>query len=401
MSKRGVALLIPATILLLYLLAKTTSGGRLQFGLVGLDVDTVDTDAPDNDGRGLAAHVYSANNRGNGAVCRKPYDARYPLSPFIDNPTETIFNFASVADLDAASSSSRNGTQEWVTYVLKGKLKYNKLEKIYSIERNKDHEIAHGSFAFDDRGMELSELITYDNRILAVDDKSGILYEQTGEIFTPRLLLPNGDGTPVHTGRGFKGEWMAVKDEILYVGSVGKPHIKNGQVVHTGNMWVKAIDCNGVITHHDWTKNYQNILNTLGYGNGYIVHEAVVWSPTLAKWLLMPRLVSELPYDQNTEHLMGKNLLIFADETFTNIHFTEVGDVDPLLGCSTIKLIPNTGDRHILMVKTKEFECHRDGVDTRATCQTESHVSVVDIDGHVLMPQEPLANYKIEGIEFV
>ena len=42
---------------------------------------------------------------------------------------------------------------------------------------------------------------------------------------------------------GFKGEWMAVKDEKLYVGGLGKEWTTtDGEYVHSYPQWVKSID---------------------------------------------------------------------------------------------------------------------------------------------------------------
>jgi len=42
---------------------------------------------------------------------------------------------------------------------------------------------------------------------------------------------------------GFKGEWMAVKNEKLFVGGLGKEWTTaSGEVLHSHPQWIKVID---------------------------------------------------------------------------------------------------------------------------------------------------------------
>lgn len=337
--------------------------------------------------------------------CTKEWDDAYPLTGFTDDGLKTEFQFVTVSDLDEASKVHVAGEEPaWVSYVLKGTLTYNKADKQYKMSHEKTHQNVYGYHAFRGRGMELSELATYNGDILAVDDKSGIIYrlddpQSDAPAVVPHALLHSGDVKELSTARGFKGEWLTVKDTNLYAGSVGKPFTRNGVVEHTDNLWVNILDCNGAITGENWSYFYDRILRESGYGGGYMVHEAVQWNPTLQKWMFMPRRASHLPYDSATEEFMGTNLLILADEDFMNIQTVKVGEVVPELGCSSIKTIPNTGDRHLVVVKTREIGCA--SPQDNKTCVTESYLSVVDTDGNVLMPLTKLAGYKIEGFEFI
>ena len=45
------------------------------------------------------------------------------------------------------------------------------------------------------------------------------VFEVVGERLVPWVILEDGPG---RQDKGFKGEWMAVKDHTLYVGGLGK-----------------------------------------------------------------------------------------------------------------------------------------------------------------------------------
>jgi len=45
------------------------------------------------------------------------------------------------------------------------------------------------------------------------------VFEVREDAVLPRYILGNGDG---NVDKGFKCEWMTVKDGLLYVGSTGK-----------------------------------------------------------------------------------------------------------------------------------------------------------------------------------
>uniref|UniRef100_A0A914L7X8 Uncharacterized protein n=1 Tax=Meloidogyne incognita TaxID=6306 RepID=A0A914L7X8_MELIC len=60
--------------------------------------------------------------------------------------------------------------------------------------------------------MELSALAVFDNYLVTVDDRTGIVYN-----LVPWVILNNGPGS----SKQFKGEWMTIKDDCLVVGSLG------------------------------------------------------------------------------------------------------------------------------------------------------------------------------------
>lgn len=59
------------------------------------------------------------------------------------------------------------------------------------------------------------------------------------------MILVDGNG---RSEKGFKSEWATVKDEVLYVGSMGKEWTTaTGQFVSNDPMWVKAINIHGEV----------------------------------------------------------------------------------------------------------------------------------------------------------
>lgn len=56
-------------------------------------------------------------------------------------------------------------------------------------------------------------------KLYTVDDRTGVVFEILGNTAVPRHILTDGDG---NVAKGFKAEWMAVKDYKLYVGGMGK-----------------------------------------------------------------------------------------------------------------------------------------------------------------------------------
>ena len=65
----------------------------------------------------------------------------------------------------------------------------------------------------------------------------------------PWQILADGDG---NSNKGFKGEWMTVKDRKLYVGGIGMEYVlPNGAIASEGGKFVKIIDHQGL----KWIKN--------------------------------------------------------------------------------------------------------------------------------------------------
>ncbi|GJD09783.1 Apyrase [Galdieria sulphuraria] len=233
----------------------------------------------------------------------------------------------------------------------------------------------------DGRGMELSDLCRFQNRTLAPDDRTGIIYEIvnplggingiTGAPYAAtRYVLPDGNGNEV---KGFKGEWMTVKDGFLYVGSHGRERTdaKNGTHIESYNpMWIKRIDSRGNIEHIDWSENYNAVRKAVGASfPGYLENEAVLWSSRRRSWIFLPRRWSLEPYDDEKNE--------FREEK----------------GFSSARFVPGSKETLICALRTIEHE------EKKAYA---TYMTIFSIEsGNVVLPDTLIGNQKYEGIEFL
>lgn len=139
--------------------------------------------------------------------------------------------------------------------------------------------------------MELSELVVYNGKLLTFDDRTGFVYEIINDKIVPWIMLVDGDG---HTMKGFKSEWATVKEQTLYVGSMGKEWTTGeGDFESYDPMYVKAVSMNGEVKHLNWVDNYKTIRSIMDITwPGYMIHESGVWSSENRKWYFLPRRCS-------------------------------------------------------------------------------------------------------------
>lgn len=239
------------------------------------------------------------------------------------------------------------------------------------------------------RGMELSELVKFQNELLSVDDRTGVVYSIESNSVVPRYILVDGNG---HSKKGFKGEWMTVKDHYLYVGGFGKPWTTpSGQILNYDPMWVKRISPEGVIDHIYWKRNYEALMRAAGVDYpGYLYYEAVCWSHYHEKWFFLPRRLSKEQYDDKKDEVMGSNVMFVVDEMFKSIQVKTVGPLNPTHGFSSFKFLPYSKDEIIVALKSEEVD---GGVKT--------YITMFTIHGTVLMPEQLIGDRKFEGIEFL
>ena len=184
------------------------------------------------------------------------------------------------------------------------------------------------------RGCELSELIKFHDNLYTFDDRSGIMFQvknfarsdsADAPFLVPRHIFIEGPGDI--NDKGLKIEWATQKDGTLVVGSFGKEYTNNkGEVLHANNLWTVVYRADGTVAHVNWKANYDAMRATLGYAHpGYMIHEAVVWSPHFRKWYVFPRRVSRDPYDDVTDEKKGSNTIIIASHDFSEVTATTVG----------------------------------------------------------------------------
>lgn len=242
------------------------------------------------------------------------------------------------------------------------------------------------------RAMELSDLCVFDGRLLAADDRTGVVYEIKEQKAIPWLLLNDGPG---NVTKGLKAEWMTVKDKRLYVGGLGKEWTTTtGEYVNDHPMWVKAITPKGEIEHISWYDVYIKVRRAMGIEYpGYMIHEAVQWSDVHNSWFFLPRRASKEVYNEVDDESRGANVLIVGDASLSSFRVVTIGKTNNLAkGFSGFQFIPGTRDRLIIAVKSEE----RDGK------PVASYVTVFDVEGHVILEDTPLHGaHKFEGIAFV
>jgi soluble calcium-activated nucleotidase 1 len=255
--------------------------------------------------------------------------------------------------------------------------------------------------------MELSELTIYLDRLLSFDDRTGTVFEILNKdkgkdsYVVPRFVITEGDGD---TDKGMKWEWATVKDNDLYMGSMGKEYTNpDGSVANTNNLWIAVLTPRGELIRKDWTKQYNTVQDALGAARpGYIINEAVLWSPHMKKWVFLPRRVSSEAYDEVVDERRGSNKVVLVNEDFTDAQVIDIQmkEVDPLHGFSTFAFVPNTNDQHALAIRSVEEDCVG-GEESK--CKQRTYFLVFDVTtGEVLMDEVKFnADTKYEGVEFV
>jgi soluble calcium-activated nucleotidase 1 len=202
--------------------------------------------------------------------------------------------------------------------------------------------------------------------------------------------MPSGDGRS--TAKGLKCEWMTIKDEVLYAGSIGKEYVRDGKIVSQDNTWVKTLDRVGGVHHIDWRVIYDKLRDFTGTAYpGYIVHEAVGWSEQMRKWVFLPRRMSTEAYDEKADELKGANIALIVDEDFGAIKKVTVGPQVPSHGFSSFKFIPFR-ENEVLALKSEENGS-----------TIKSFMTVFDVlTGEILMEEtEVSSTTKFEGVEFL
>ena len=314
-----------------------------------------------------------------------------PTKPVATKNGAIQYRIGIITDLDE-NSKHPDKQLTWVSYLKRGNLLLNKnaVESKVSIEWNNKNEVFESSLAQGGRGMELSELICFDGKILSIDDRTGVVYQIVDRHVSPWVIMADGDG---REGKGFKGEWSAVKDGQLYIGGLGKEWTtKTGEVLNYNPQYVKVIGPSGAMTHVSWVDNYRRLLKAAGIKlPGYLIHESAAWSSINKKWFFLPRRASKLKYDDHEDERRGTNMILSCTEDFKDCDRTLVGPLNVTHGFSSFKFIPGTNEQQIVALKTQEV----DG-------KIASYIMAFDVHGRILMKEQKIpGSYKFEGIEFL
>ncbi|OXU32053.1 hypothetical protein TSAR_002858 [Trichomalopsis sarcophagae] len=316
------------------------------------------------------------------------YNKTYPLTAPVKQFTGMSYAIAIVTDLDTGSKSADH-QNTWQSFLKKGHLTWMPSRNLISVKWEDGVTSLSSSLGLKGRGMELSELVTFDGRLLTFDDRTGMVYFFDGDKVYPWLVLMDGNGK---SSKGFKSEWAAVKDEQLYVGSMGKEWTTaSGEFVNNNPQWIKVISPHGEVHSKNWMLNYKRLREAINIEfPGYMIHESGAWSSIHRKWFFLPRRCSKEQYNETKDEMMSCNVLLTADETFVNIEVTHIGTLVPVRGYSSFKFLPGSKDSIIVALKTEEYQG-----------QTATYITAFNIDGRIIMPDIKVSDKKFEGLEFV
>lgn len=231
------------------------------------------------------------------------------------------------------------------------------------------------------RGAEFSELVMFNGRLVTFDDRTGLVCEIRDESkLVPRQILMTGCGDEEF--KGFKGEWATLWGDKLVVGSHGKKRKQE---------WVKMINRNYTVESVDWRDRYQKMREAVGVGEqGYIIHEAAEWHPIRRQWLFFPRKVSAKAFVKSVdEKEAGSNLLIIANEDFSQIRTMAIGKQVAERGVSSFKILPGHPNECIGLKSVEIGD------------RTEAYLFCFNMDGEVLQEDILIGRYKCEGVEIL
>ncbi|KAG8293097.1 Soluble calcium-activated nucleotidase 1 [Homalodisca vitripennis] len=325
----------------------------------------------------------------------KEYNSNYPLTP--PEPTENgiRYRIGLIHDGDLTNKVS-NGT--WESQLKTGYLEWRPTageagEVVFEWDEGEPVKFT-SHFGYEGRGMELSDLIVYDGRLLSFDDKTGLVYELDLETKKAIPWIYLGAGNGIST-KGQKSEWATKREGLLYVGSSGNELIKDGVAFNKDMLWVKVITPEGLVTTENWEDRYDALRKQVDIlFPAALVHESCVWSDVHKRWFFMPLRKLDGPFDPNTYPHLSTNILLSADENFQDVKNLTVGDVHGDHGFCSFKFIPGTDDNVVVALKSEDQM-----VDGKP--QYSTHIMVFLIDGTVIQDELRISDLKFEGIEFI
>lgn len=139
-----------------------------------------------------------------GAMCSPPsqtvaqcryykYNRTYPTSTPIRTSKGITYRIAIVSDLDH-DSKLLDKKDTWHSLMKTGSLYWNPVNKFLSVIWDDRTVTLSSSLSMKGRGMELSELVTFDGHLLSFDDRTGMIYFIEGDQVYPWVILMDGNG---------------------------------------------------------------------------------------------------------------------------------------------------------------------------------------------------------------
>lgn len=122
------------------------------------------------------------------------YNSTYPITKPVHVHDSIHYKIGLIADMDH-SSRSKLESNTWISYYLQGTLIWNPSAQTVDVKLDKNHfKTLKTKYSYNGRGMELSELVTFNGDLIVIEDRSGIVYRITDENANAWLLLTDGDG---------------------------------------------------------------------------------------------------------------------------------------------------------------------------------------------------------------
>eukprot|EP01083_Nonionella_stella_P246688 856120_1 len=240
------------------------------------------------------------------------------------------YKLAIVSDLDKQTETEgEDAEKKWKSTLKIGELKWDSAwTSTWPTTADAEHQLeSKVHHLTKNRGMELSELVFFNDKFLTFDDKTETLYE----------ITKTEDGVWKVTRDDFleptKPEWATVKDDTLYIGSTGD---------YKKQMNVSVIPKVGEPTVEDWTPKFTAVWTAIekhlkaapgsyAPGTGWVKHEAVMWSSVHNRWYFMPRNVLNKKYSRDDAvqatqaATSGSNLMISCNDQFEDFKCRQAG----------------------------------------------------------------------------
>lgn len=177
------------------------------------------------------------------------------------------YHFATVTDLDKLSVVKDSNKPLFRSTLLPGVLTRDDSTNKYSVKFEPHRTMVSGHNEAG-RGMELSELTIYKDRLLSFDDRTGTVFEilstddGSNSYVVPRFVITEGDGD---TDKGMKWEWATIKNNELILGSMGKEFTNSkGEIENTNNLWVAVLNERGELRRDDWKSKFDFVRSLVG-----------------------------------------------------------------------------------------------------------------------------------------
>ena len=245
------------------------------------------------------------------------------------------------------------------------------------------------------RGAELSDILNYNGKLYTFGDKTGIAFEldMIKTSLIPKMIFNEKDG---NKNKPMKIEWATVKGNEMVIGSHGNTH--EDDLEDYSKSYVYYI--NEKLEHRteSWIDKYNFIHSVLNVTKpeGYVTHEAVLYSNMYNEWYFFPRKVSYEAYDDNKDPYLSSEYIVICNENITECRKYKDPQFTKGRCFSSIKVIP-FDERIVIYTKSVEID---NLVETYIGALSFENVKENE-NATIVMKEVKISDYKIEGIEII